>query len=128
MTAAAELLAQLNTALTESDPYQFAGGLQTVIKTCRNWAAGGNWAAFRPLADALDDLLEERSPQAADDAALSALIVLARQACVVLALLGDAGGKRDTGYFRASMAHARRLDAMTEGKLHLVELVDMVDG
>ena len=128
MTAATELLARLNAAVTEGDPYQFAGELQTVINTCRNWAAAENWAAFRPLADALDDLLEERSQQAASDAALFALVTLARQVCVVLALLGDAGGERDTGYFRASMAHARRLDAMTEGKLRLVELVDMAGG
>jgi hypothetical protein len=128
MTAANELLAQINTAVTAGDPYQFAGGLQTVLKTCRNWAAEGDWAAFRPLADALDDLLEERSPQTADETALAALITLARQVCVVLALMGDAGGERDTGFFRASMTHARRLDAMTEGRLQLVALVDMVSG
>ncbi len=127
MAASSELLTQINTAVTGGDPYQFAGSLQAVIDTCRTWAAAENWAAFRPLADTLDDLLADRAP-AAGDTPLATLITLARQVCVVLALMGDANGERDSGYFRASMAHARRLDAMTEGKLQLVELVDMVSG
>ena len=128
MTALSELLDQISTAVTDGDPYRFAGSLQTIINNSRTWAAEENWAAFRPLADALDDLLEARAPQAANLAALSTLITLARQVCVVLALMGDANGQRDTGFFRASLAHARRLDAMTEGKLQLVELVNMVSG
>jgi hypothetical protein len=116
----------MKAALVEGNPYLLAAGLQNMVNSGRTWAAEGNWSFFRPLADTVDDLLAARAQDMADDTALSTLITLARQVCAVLALLGDAGGIRDTGYFRASLAHARRLDAMTDNRLHLVDLVELV--
>lgn len=120
------LVVEMKAALVEGNPYLLAAGLQNMVNSGHTWAAEGNWSFFRPLADTVDDLLAARAPDMADDTALSTLITLARQVCAVLALLGDAGGIRDTGYFRASLAHARRLDAMTDNRLRLVDLVELV--
>jgi hypothetical protein len=54
--------------------------------------------------------------------------MLAQQTAAVLALVGGSDGEQDSGYYRAALAHAERLDAMTEGVLRLVELVERIGG
>lgn len=121
-----ELVENYASALGERDPYGLARSLQASLNLYRTWAAEEKWSLFRPLADAIDDLLAAGEPALADDEILARLITLSRQVCVILALMGDANGRRDNGFFRASLAHASRLDAMTDNKLQLVELVNLI--
>ncbi len=122
----AKFLARITTELDEQSPYGLAASLQTMLETASSWAGAGRWASLRPLADAVDDLLAAYEPSLAGNEAVTGLVTLTRQVCMILALMGDSEGVRDSGYFRASMVHARRLDAMTEGRLNLVSLVDVI--
>ena len=60
------------------------------------------------------------------DEQIAVLATLAQQVFAVLAIMGGSGGTRDSGYYRAPLAHAERLDAMTDGVLRLVDLVNLI--
>jgi hypothetical protein len=124
-----QLIIDLSNALAARAPQRVADTLQTILGVCRSRAIEEDWAAIRPLADAADDLLAAQSyPADESESALAALTSLGQQLCLILALVGDSNGVRDSGYFRASMAHAERLDAATGGNLRLVELVELIRG
>ena len=109
-------------------PQAAADALKAIIATARSRAARGDFAAILSLADRADDAVEQVKAQTGlPDERLDSLAMLAQQTFAVLALVGGSGGERDSGYYRAALAHAERLDAMTEGALRLVELVERIE-
>ena len=60
------------------------------------------------------------------DEQTATLAVLAQQVFAVLAIMGGSDGRRDSGYYRAPLAHAERLDAMTDSVFRLVDLVKLI--
>jgi hypothetical protein len=122
-----ETLAQNLAAGLRTGPQAAADALKAIVTAARDRGAHGDFASILSLADRADDAVERVKAQTAlPDERLDSLATLAQQAFAVLALVGSSGGERDSGYFRASLAHAERLDAMTEGALRLVELVERV--
>ena len=122
-----EALAEKLAAGLRMGPQAAADALKAIVATARGRAAHGDFASIRSLADRADDAVERVKAQTSlPDERLDSLAMLAQQTFAVLALVGGSGGERDSGYYRASLAHAERLDAMTEGALRLVELVELI--
>ena len=122
-----EALAEDLAAGLRTGPQAAADALKAIIATARSRAARGDFAAILSLADRADDAVEQVKAQTGlPDERLDSLAMLAQQTFAVLALVGGSGGERDSGYYRASLAHAERLDAMTESALRLVELVERI--
>jgi hypothetical protein len=108
-------------------PQAAADALKAIVVAARGRAARGDFAAILSLADCADDAVEQVKAQTGlPDERLESLAMLAQQTFAMLALAGSSGGERDSGYYRASLAHAERLDAMTGGALRLVELVERI--
>jgi hypothetical protein len=119
---AGDLAAGLRTGLQAA-----ADALKAIVVAARGRAARGDFAAILSLADCADDAVEQVKAQTGlPDERLESLAMLAQQTFAMLALAGSSGGERDSGYYRASLAHAERLDAMTGGALRLVELVERI--
>lgn len=122
-----EALAEKLAAGFQVGPQAAADALKAIVATARGRAACGSFASIRALADRADDAVEQVKTQTGlPDERLDSLATLAQQTFAVLALAGSSDGERDSGYYRASLAHAERLDAMTEGALQLVELVELI--
>ena len=122
-----EALAEKLAAGLRAGPQAAAAALKAVVAAARSRAAHGSFASIRALADRADDAVERVKTQTGPpDERLDSLATLAQQTFAVLALAGSSDGERDSGYYRASLAHAERLDAMTEGALRLVELVELI--
>jgi propanediol dehydratase large subunit len=116
-------------------PRAAADALKAIVEEARRRAEAGDFLSIRALADRADDAVEQVKAEAGlhrpagwhgSDKRLATLAMLAQQVFAVLAIMGGSDGERDSGYYRASLAHAQRLDAMTEGTLCLVELVNLV--
>jgi hypothetical protein len=116
-------------------PQAAADALKAIVEEARRRAGAGDFLSIRDLADRADDVVEQVKAEAGlhlppgqhgSDKRLATLAMLAQQVFAVLAIMGGSDGERDSGYYRASLAHAQRLDAMTEGALRLVELVNLV--
>jgi hypothetical protein len=121
------MLAEGLAAGLRSDPQAAATALKSIVEEARRRAAGGDFSLIRSLADGADDAVERvRAETGLLDGRLAALATLAQQAFAVLAIMGGSDGRRDNGYYRAPLAHAQRLDAMTDGALRLVELVNLI--
>jgi hypothetical protein len=122
-----EALAEDLAAGLRTGPQAAADALKAIVATARGWAARGDFAAILSLADRADDAVERvKTRTGLPDERLDSLAMLAQQTFAVLALVGGSGGERDSGYYRASLVHAERLDAMTGGVLRLVELVEHI--
>jgi hypothetical protein len=122
-----EALAEALAAGLRIGPQAAADALKAIVAAARGRAAHGDLASILSLADRADDAVEQVKAQTGlPDEQLDSLAMLAQQTFAVLALAGSSGGERDSGYYRASLAHAERLDAMTEGVLRLVELVERI--
>ena len=120
------LTAQLAAGL-RTHPQAAADALKAIVEEARRQAICGHFPPIRLLADRADDAVEQvKRETGLPDQRLATLATLAQQTFAVLALVGDSGGERDSGYYRAALAHARRLDAMTQGTLHLVDLVQQI--
>ena len=110
-------------------PQAAADALKAIVAAARGRVTHGDFAFILSLADRADDAVERVKAQTGlPDERLDSLAMLAQQTFAVLALVGGSGGERDSGYYRASLAHAERLDTMTEGALRLVELVEQIEG
>jgi hypothetical protein len=108
-------------------PQAAADALKAIVTAARDRVAHGDFASILSLADRADDAVERVKAQTGlPDERLDSLAMLAQQTFAVLALVGGSDGERDSGYYRASLAHAERLDAMTGGALRLVELVERI--
>lgn len=108
-------------------PQAAANALKAIVEIARRWSAAGDFPAIRVLADRADDVVEQvKAETGLPDEKLVTLAMLAQQTFAVMAFVGDSEGERDSGYYRASLAHAERLDAMTEGVLRLVDLVNLI--
>ncbi len=117
---------------------QMAHGLQThpqaavyalgaILQETRRRAVAGDFSLIRELADRADDVVERvRVETGLPDERLTALATLTQQVMAILAILGGSDGRRDSGHYRASLAHAERLDVMTDGALRLVDLVNLI--
>jgi hypothetical protein len=106
-----------------------ASALKAIVEEARRRAADGDFLLIQHLADRADDVVEEvKAETGLPDEHLAGLAELAQQVFAVLAIFGGSDGRRDSGYYRAPLAHAERLDAMTDGVLHLVELVNLIEG
>jgi len=112
-------------AALRTDPKSAAGALRTLVDAARMRAAEDDFAPLRTLADRTETAVDAVRRFEMADEQLAALALLAQQTCVVLACLGDSQGVRDSGYYRAALAHAERLDTMTQGALQLVDLVNL---
>jgi hypothetical protein len=119
------LVAQLGAGL-DSHPRAAAGALKAIIEEARRRAARGDFPAIQRLADRADDAVEGIKEAGLAEERLAALATLAQQVFAVLAIMGGSDGRRDSGYYRAPLAHAERLDAMTGGALRLVDLVNLI--
>lgn len=108
-------------------PQAAANALKAIIEEARRRAAAGDFILIRQLADRADDAVERAKVETGlPDERMAALAMLARQVFAVLAIMGGSDGRRDSGYYRAPLAHAERLDAMTDGVLRLVDLVKLI--
>jgi hypothetical protein len=125
MTEDMSMLGDQLAAALRTHPQAAANALKALVQAARCRAAEDDFAPLRTLADRADAAVDAARKLDITDEQLDALAVLAQQTCVVLACLGNSQGVRDSGYYRAALAHAERLDAMTQETLHLVELVSL---
>jgi hypothetical protein len=110
-------------------PQAAANALKAIVEEARCRAAAGDFSLIRDLADRADDVVGEvKAETGLPDERLAVLAELARQIFAVLAIMGGSDGRRDSGYYRAPLAHAERLDAMTDSVFHLVDLVNLIGG
>jgi hypothetical protein len=120
------LVDRLATGL-HTHPQAAAHALKAIVEEARCRAAAGDFFLIRDLADRADDAVEEvKAETGLPDERLAALAGLARQIFAVLAIMGGSDGRRDSGYYRAPLAHAERLDAMTDSVFRLVDLVNLI--
>jgi hypothetical protein len=120
------LVRQLEIGL-RTHPQTAADALKAIVEEARCRAAAGDFLAIQRLADCADDAVEEwRGVQDGSDERLATLAVLAQQVFAMLAIMGGSDGRRDSGYYRGPLAHAKRLDAMTDSALRLVDLVNLI--
>ncbi len=109
-------------------PRAAASALKAIVEEARGRAAVGDFASIRDLADRADAAVEKiKAERGFPDERLALLAALTQQVLAVLAIMGGSNGRRDSGYYRAPLAHAERLDAMTEGVLRLVDLVNLIE-
>jgi len=124
-----EILVKQLAAGLRAHPQMAANALKAIVEEARCRAAAGDFPFIRDLADRADDAVEEVKVETGlPDECLAGLAELAQQVLAMLAILGGSDGRRDSGYYRAPLAHAERLDAMTDGVLRLVELVNLIGG
>ena len=122
-----EALVEQWVAGLRTHPQAAANALKAIIEEARCRAAAGDFPLIRDLADRADAAVEEvKAGTGLPDDRLAALAMLSQQVFAVLAIMGGSDGRRDSGYYRAPLAHAERLDAMTDGALHLVDLVSFI--
>ena len=122
-----EDLAEGLAAGLRENPQAAACALKHIVEEARRRAAAGDYFLVGALADRVDDAVEHvRSETGLADERLAKLATLAQQVFAVLALMGGSDGRRDSGLYRAPLAHAERLDAMTDGVLGLVDLVNLI--
>jgi hypothetical protein len=122
-----EALAKALAAGLQTGPQAAADALKAIVAAARDRVTLGDFAFILSLADRADDAVEQVKAQTSLlDERLDSLAMLAQQTAAVLALVGGSDGEQDSGYYRAALAHAERLDAMTEGALRLVELVERI--
>lgn len=123
-----EVLAEQLAAGFRIHPQAAANGLKAIVEEARCRAAAGDFLSIRDLADRADDAVEGvKAETGLPDERMASLAALAQQVFAVLAIMGGSDGRRDSGYYRAPLAHAERLDAMTDGVLRLVDLVNLID-
>jgi hypothetical protein len=124
-----EVLAEQLAAGLRTHPQAAADALKAIVEEARCRAAAGDFLSVRDLADRSDDAVERVKAQTGlPDEQMVSLAMLAQQVFAVLAIMGNSDGRRDSGYYRAPLAHAERLDAMTNGALRLVDLVNLIGG
>jgi hypothetical protein len=122
-----EVLAQELAAGLRAHPQVAACALKAIVEEARRRAAAGHFHLIRGLADRADDAVEQvKAETGPADERLAALATLAQQIFAALAIMGGSDGSRDSGAYRAPLAHAQRLDAMTNGTLRLVDLVNLI--
>ena len=122
-----ETLAQQLADGLRTHPRAAAQALKAIVEEARGRAAGGDFLPIRELADRADEAVEQvRLEMGLPDEPMASLAALAQQVFAVLAIMGGSDGRRDSGYYRAPLAHAERLDAMTDGVLRLVDLVNLI--
>jgi hypothetical protein len=124
-----EVLAEQLAAGLGAGPQMVANALKAIVEEARFRAAGGDFLSVRDLADRSDDAVERVKAQTGlPDEHMASLATLSQQVFAVLSIMGNSDGRRDSGYYRAPLAHAERLDAMTDGVLRLVDLVNLIEG
>jgi hypothetical protein len=124
-----EVLAEQLAAGLRTHPQAAADALKAIVEEARCRAAAGDFLSVRDLADCSDDAMERVKAQTGlPDEQMASLARLAQQVFAVLAIMGNSDGRRNSGYYRAPLAHAERLDAMTDGVLRLVDLVNLIEG
>lgn len=122
-----EMLALQLAISLRTHPQAAANALKAIVEEARRRAKVGEFSAIRSLADQADDAVENLKAETEfEEESLAVLAGLAQQVLAVLAIMGGSDGRRDSGYYRAPLAHAERLDAMTDGVLRLVELVNLI--
>jgi hypothetical protein len=122
------LVEQLITGL-RTHPQAAADALKAIVEEARRRATAGDFASIQDLADRADRAVEKvRTDKGLSDEHLATLSMLTHQVLALLAIMGGSDGRRDSGYYRAPLAHAERLDAMTEGAFRLVDLVNLIEG
>lgn len=110
-------------------PQAAATALRAIVEEARCRAEVGDFLSIRGLADHADDAVQKvKAETGLPDERMALLAVLAQQVFAVLAIMGGSDGRRDSGYYRAPLAHAERLDAVTDGVLRLVDLVNLIGG
>jgi hypothetical protein len=120
------LVRQLEVGL-KTHPQAAANALRAIIEEARCRAAAGDFLSIQRLADRADDAVEDwKATHNISDEPLATLATLAQQVFAMLAIMGGSDGQRDSGYYRGPLAHAQRLDAMTDGTLRLVDLVNLI--
>jgi hypothetical protein len=122
------LVGQLAVGL-RTHPQAAANALKAIVEEARCRAAAGDFLSIRDLADRADDVVEGvKAETGLPEEHIASLAMLAQQVFAVLAIMGGSDGRRNSGYYRAPLAHAGRLDAMTDGVLRLVDLVNLIGG
>jgi hypothetical protein len=122
-----EVLVEQLAAGLRTHPQAAADALKGIVEEARCRAAAGDFLSVGDLADRADDAVEGvKAETGMPDERLASLAMLAQQIFAVLAIMGGSDGRRDSGYYRAPLAHAERLDAMTDGVLRMVDLVNLI--
>ena len=122
-----ETLAEQLAAGLRTHPQSAADALKSIVEEARCRAAAGDYSLIRDLADRADEAVEQvRAEAGLQDERLATLATLSQQIFAVLAIMGGSDGRRNSGYYRAPMAHAERLDAMTDRVFRLVDLVNLI--
>jgi hypothetical protein len=122
-----EVLVRQLVAGLQTHPQAAADALKAIVEEARCRAAADDFFLVRHLADRADDAVERVKGEIDDlDEHTATLAVLAQQVFAVLAIMGGSDGRRDSGYYRAPLAHAERLDAMTDSVFRLVDLVKLI--
>ena len=120
------LVGQLVAGL-QTHPQAAANALKAIVEEARCRAATGDFLLVRDLADRADDAVERVKAEIDDsDEQTVTLAILAQQVFAVLAIMGGSDGRRDSGYYRAPLALAERLDVMTDSVFRLVDLVKLI--
>ena len=122
-----EMLAERLAAGLRTHPQPAADALKSIVEEAHCRAAAGDYSSIRDLADRADEAVEQvRAEAGLPDERLATLAMLSQQIFAVLAIMGGSDGRRNSGYYRAPLAHAKRLDAMTDGVFRLVDLVNLI--
>lgn len=122
-----ETLSEQLAAGLRTHPQSAADALKSIVEEARCRAAAGDFSLIRDLADRADEAVEQvRAEAGLPDERLATLATLSQQIFAVLAIMGGSDGRRNSGYYRAPLAHAERLDAMTDGVFRLVDLVNLI--
>lgn len=122
-----EVLAEQLAAGLRTHPQPAADALHSIVGEARRRAASGDFFLIRDLADRADQAVEQvRAETGFPDERLAMLAALSQQIFAVLAIMGGSDGRRNSGYYRAPLAHAERLDVMTDGVFRLTDLVNLI--
>lgn len=122
-----EIAIEIAAAITAQAPQQLAQIIKSIIDRAQHKINQGDWAGLQNLGAATDAAFQHaRDENLLTEPPLALLADMGQQMLVVLTFAAQSQGNSQTGYYRAALTHARRLDAMTQGQLGLELLVESI--
>ncbi len=114
-------------AIAAGDPILIARCTKDVVETARQLVGNGQWFEIEEISTAVDTVLATaRANGNLPTNKLKLLADLTQQTLAVLQFLAHTHGDRRTGQFIAARTQAKRLDKMTNNRLQLVSLVELL--
>ena len=125
MTEAVAL--ELTSAITGRDPKCLAAAIKNLADEGKQLIKAEDWSALAELTTSADTALQNaRSKGELAAGNLTLLADMAQQMLAVFSFAAQSNGDPQTGYFRAALTHARRLDTMTGGQFRLEAIVNQI--